>query len=125
MHNKTHRALLRYKISDFFRSLLRLRRQPLPSLRPKRAACDERPPDRCLRFANSLVCVSCVYGLLRLLKRLPEPLLQLHPISAADARARSILQNHFKLAMGQRFEMQDAFDVDYRGAMDSNKAHGV
>ena len=44
------------------------------------------------------------------LERLPQSLFQLRAIGSADSRSRTVFQDHFKFAMGDRLPVLDAFD---------------
>src|SRR5690348_13284973 len=59
------------------------------------------------------------------LQRLTQSLFQLPAIRSADSRPRTVLQDHFKFAMGNRLQMQDAFDIDDRRAMDADKTNRI
>ena len=59
------------------------------------------------------------------LQRLAQSLLELGPISPADARSRAVFQYNFELAVRDRLELNDAVDVDDSGSMDANEVNGV
>src|SRR5215469_15760363 len=59
------------------------------------------------------------------LQRLTQSLFQLPAIGSADSRSRTVFQDHFEFAMGDRLEAQNAFDIDDSGTMDANKTDGI
>src|SRR5215469_13441868 len=59
------------------------------------------------------------------LQRLPQSLFQLPAIGSADSRSRTVFQDHFKFAMGDRLQAQDAFDIDNSRTMDADKTNGI
>ena len=59
------------------------------------------------------------------LQRLPQSLFQLPAIGSADSRPRTVFQDHFKFAMGDRLQAQDAFDIDDSRTMDADKTKRI
>src|SRR3954463_451948 len=59
------------------------------------------------------------------LERLTQSLFQLTAIGSADSRSRTVFQDHFKFAMGDRLQVQDAFDIDDSRTMDADKTNGI
>src|SRR6266700_8345680 len=59
------------------------------------------------------------------LQRLTQSLFQLPAIGSADSRSRTVFQDHFKFAMGDRLQVQDAFDIDDSRTMDADKTNGI
>jgi hypothetical protein len=56
------------------------------------------------------------------LQRLAKAFLQLEAIGSAYAGAGAILKDHFEFAVGDGFQLKDAFDVDDGGAVDADEA---
>src|SRR5215472_9011348 len=50
---------------------------------------------------------------------------QLVAIGSADFRSRTVFQDHFKFAMGDWLQAQDAFDIDDSRTMDADKTNGI
>src|SRR4051812_39547446 len=61
----------------------------------------------------------------RTLQRLTQSLFQLPAIGSADSRSRTVFQNHLKFAMGDRLQVQDAFDVNDSRTMDADKTNRI
>src|SRR5262249_60290080 len=59
------------------------------------------------------------------LQRLTQSLFQLAAIGSADSRSRTVFQDRFKFAMGDRLQAQDAFDIDDSRTMDADKVNGI
>ena len=59
------------------------------------------------------------------LQRLTQSLFELATIGSADSRSRTVLQDHFKLAMRDRLQPQDALDIDNSRTMDADKPNGI
>src|SRR5215831_12763703 len=59
------------------------------------------------------------------LQRLTQSLFQLLAVGSADSRSRTVFQDHFKFAMGDRLQAQDAFDIDDSRTMDTHKTNGI
>ena|SRR6516164_3543204 len=76
--------------------------------------------DGCLRHDLSLQS-----GTRSGLQRLTQSLFQLLAIGSADFRSRTVFQDHFKFAMGDRLQAQDAFDIDDSRTMDAHKTNGI
>src|SRR6266567_7114600 len=59
------------------------------------------------------------------LQRLTQSLFQLAAIGSADSRSRTVFQDHFKFAMGDGLQAQNAFDIDDSRTMDADKTNGI
>src|SRR5580765_1940049 len=59
------------------------------------------------------------------LQRLPQSLLQLRAVGSTDARPRTVFQDYFKLAMRDRLQLKDAFNVYNGRSMYANESHRV
>src|ERR1700687_4963497 len=59
------------------------------------------------------------------LQRLTQSFFQLRAIGSADSRSRTVFQDHFKFAMGDRLQAQNAFDIDDSRTMDADKTNGI
>src|SRR5215467_945181 len=59
------------------------------------------------------------------LQRLTQSLFQLPAIGSADSGSRTVFQDHFKFAMGDRLQAQDAFYIDDSRTMDAHKTNGI
>ena len=59
------------------------------------------------------------------LQRLTQSLFQLRAIGSADSRSRTVFQDHLKFAMGDRLQVQDAFDIDDSLAMNADKTDRI
>src|SRR6476469_8983267 len=59
------------------------------------------------------------------LQRLTQSLFQFPAIGSADSRSRTVFQDHFKFAMGDRLQVQDAFDIDDSRTMDADKTDRI
>src|ERR1039458_3988654 len=72
----------------------------------------------CLRSASSIR----LSGSFILLKRLPQPILQLRTIDPADTCARAVLEHYVKLAVRDWLQLHDALDVHDCRAMDAHES---
>src|SRR5882724_5839886 len=59
------------------------------------------------------------------LQRLTQSLFQQPAIGSTDFRSRTVFQDHFKFAMGDRLQVQDTFDIDDSRTMDPDKTNGI
>src|SRR5215475_3569473 len=59
------------------------------------------------------------------LERLTQSLFQLPAIGSADSRSRTVFQDHFKFAVGDRLQSKDAFDIDDCRTMDADKTNRI
>src|SRR6266481_5284540 len=59
------------------------------------------------------------------LQRLTQSLFQVPAIGAADSRSRTVFQDHFKFAMGDGLQAQNAFDIDNSRTRDADKTDGI